>query len=234
MATDIRQMPTTRVMKRIEQFISIYGNNWAIGNQLVRILSNWGQKEEGTIVDYGCGESPFRAYFPYVSQYLRFDIIRRDENVIPVDGRNIPCADESVDCLLLFQVLGDIPDLVSFFLEVRRVLRPGGSVLIFETIAYPEHDMPHDFYRVMPAGLSWLAEQCNFKCVELFRLGGLFARFAQLWNTYILGQFRGVPIVGPLALGSVVLTNVIARLLDTWMPHPSLCPDYVAKLVKQG
>lgn len=219
--------------KRIDQFIKIYGSNWAIGTQLISILSKWGQEEKGIIVDYGCGDSPFRFCFPYAREYIRFDRIPRDDDVIVVDGKHIPCDNESVDCFLLFQVLGDIPDLVSFFAEVHRILRPGGSFLIFETVSYPEHDMPHDFYRIMPSGVIWLAEQTDFRCLELYRLGGFFARFAQLWNTYILGKLRSLPILGIVAFGGVVLTNVTARLLDRWMPHPSLCSDYVAKLVKK-
>ena len=222
------------MLKRIDQFIKIYGSNWAIGTQLISILSKWGQEEKGVVVDYGSGESPFRFCFPYAREYIRFDIAPGDDDVMPVDGERIPCPDGSVDCLLLFQVLGDIPNGIPFFHEVHRVLRSGGSFLIFETVSYPEHDMPHDYYRIMPSGITWLAEQTDFKCEELLRLGGLFTRFAQLWNIYVLGKLRTLPILGAIALGGVVLTNIAAKVLDRWIPHPSLCSDYVAKFVKEA
>jgi len=219
-------------LRRIDQFNRFWGNNWIIGRQLIPILSDWGREEKGVVVDYGCGESPFRFCFPHARKYLRFDIKLNDNGVIPVDGNGIPCADNSVDCLLLFQVLGDIPDLKEFFNEVCRVLKSNGTFLIFETVSYPEHEFPNDFYRIMPSGINWLAEQTGFKIVEMIKLGGLFSRFAQLWNIFIMGRLRNLPIIGFIAIFGIALVNLAACLLDKLFPHQLLGTDYVAKLRK--
>ena len=219
-------------MNRIDHFSRIWGNSWIIGRILIPILSKWGREEKGIVVDYGCGESPFSFCFPHAKAYLRFDINPKDDSVIAVDGKNIPCSDQSVDCFLLFQVLGDISDLVHFFQEVHRVLKPGGKFFIFETVSYPEHDLPHDYFRIMPEGLFWLAGQTGFLCSELNRLGGLFARFAHLWNVFVLGRLRSLPILGIGVLFAIALCNIGAHLLDQLMPHPRLGTDYVAKLIK--
>lgn len=222
------------MLRRIDHFSRLWESNWIIGQSLLPVLLRWGREEKGIVVDYGCGESPFRFCFPHAKEYLRFDISPKDDAVIVVNGKNVPCADQSVDCFLLFQVLGDVPDLVPFFQEIHRVLKPGGRFLIFETISFPEHDLPHDYFRIMPEGLSRLAGLTGFLCAELHRLGGLFARLAQLMNTFILGRIRAVPVLGIGTLFIIVLVNIGAHFLDRLMPHPRLGTDYVAKLVKHS
>jgi SAM-dependent methyltransferase len=162
------------------------------------------------------------------------DVVKWDAEVLPMDGRMIPLSNGSVDAVLLSQVLGDVADPGPFLVEVARVLRPSGRLLVFETMAYPEHDLPNDYYRLMPEGLRLLAQQAGLRCTELVRLGGLFARFAMLWNIYVMGRVAAVPGFTLLARAGIVAANVAALALDRAMPHPSLATDYAAVLIREA
>lgn len=53
----------------------------------------------------------------------------------------IPLEANSVDIVLLFQAITDVPYPAAVVLmEIRRVLRSGGQLVVFESMAYPEDD----------------------------------------------------------------------------------------------
>lgn len=55
---------------------------------------------------------------------------RADIRIEHLDAQNLPFPDESFDVVVLFEALYYIPSPDAFFREARRVLRPGGSLLI--------------------------------------------------------------------------------------------------------
>jgi ubiquinone/menaquinone biosynthesis C-methylase UbiE len=150
------------------------------------------------------------------------------------DARSLPFADRVADVALAFHVLADLPDPLVGLREIKRILRPGGRCLVLETTCYPEHDLPHDYVRLMPTGLELLAQGVGLEPVALIRLGGFFARCAQLWNSFVMGWFmaRGANLIGRLG---ILAANVLAWLLDKMFPHPRLAPDYlfVLRAVKE-
>lgn len=62
------------------------------------------------------------------------EAIRRERVSLPVNGRGeyLPFADETFDFLCMSYALRHVTDLVATFREYRRVLKPGGTVLILE------------------------------------------------------------------------------------------------------
>lgn len=222
-----RRWPTRRL-----DYERFSGGNWSLGQVLLPRLRDWAGTEDGVVLDYGCGDSPFRDLFGRARAYLRADLAPKGRESVVVDGVRIPARSESVDCVLVAQVLGDVPDLLALFREFYRVLRPGGHVLIFETMAYPEHDLPHDYFRVLPQGIAWSGERAGFAGFEVVRLGGLFTRFAQLWNPFVMGTLRKRWATRWLGVAGTMLMNVAAVYLDRALPHPILAPDYLARLRK--
>jgi ubiquinone/menaquinone biosynthesis C-methylase UbiE len=60
-------------------------------------------------------------------------------NVIPTQGdaTALPYEDASVDAVVLTAVLGEIPDSVAALREIRRVLEPGGRLVVGELFGDP-------------------------------------------------------------------------------------------------
>ena len=86
------------------------------------------------------------------------------------DARSLPYADGSFDAAFLVTVLGEIPDQVQALRELRRVLRPGGRLVVGELWGDPH---------VVPAArLRQRAEQAGLRFER--RIGPPLGFFAVL------------------------------------------------------
>lgn len=65
------------------------------------------------------------------------DVVSRVRPVVG-DAMRLPFADASFDRAYMVAVLGEIPDAAQTVAELRRILRPGGSVAFSETLSDPD------------------------------------------------------------------------------------------------
>ncbi|HET6865340.1 MAG TPA: class I SAM-dependent methyltransferase [Solirubrobacteraceae bacterium] len=91
----------------------------------------------GTVVDVGCGPSLYRSAVS--GRYIGVDItdapyrdgVPRDVDVVaPADA--MPLADETVDLIFTLSAFYQMGDSRKVLAEFRRVLRPGGRLLIVD------------------------------------------------------------------------------------------------------
>lgn len=217
-------------MSRLRKFESVFGENWVVGRYLLPALERIGRTQSGVVLDLACGESPFRKCFPKARQFLRVDRDPLDAEVIRGDMGSVPLPDLSVDAVLLCQAITDVPDPSAVLKEARRMLRMGGTVIVFESMCYPEHDAPHDYFRLMPEGLRSMAEAAGLQMRECIRLGGVFTRFASLWNSCLMGGLMRYRVLWPVGLIGVAAANLVCYAFDRMAPHPRLASDYLAVL----
>jgi len=62
-------------------------------------------------------------------------------NIAPTQGdaRELPYSDGSFDAAFLITVLGEIPDQAATLRELHRVIRPGGRLVVGETLPLDPH-----------------------------------------------------------------------------------------------
>ena len=85
------------------------------------------------------------------------------------DAVALPYEDDSMDAVVLITVLGEIPDRDAALREVRRVLRPGGRLVVGELFGDPHFQTF--------AGLRERSQAAGLSYEE--RSGGWFAYFAR-------------------------------------------------------
>ena len=219
-------------MNRLDSYRRIWGGNWCTGRFLLPELSRLGRESNATVLDLACGESPFRAFFQSATHYLRIDRFQHDLDIVIADMEAIPLCSRSVDVVLLCQAISDCPEPLMVLAEARRVLKPSGRLILFESMDYPEHDLPHDYYRLLPAGLKLAAAKAGLSVRELIYLGGLGTRCATLWNTLFMGWILALPLIGFLGRLGIIAGNIFCYALDILMPHPRLAANYLAVLTR--
>lgn len=86
-------------------------------------------------------------------------------NVTPTQGdaTALPFEGDSVDAVVLTAVLGEIPDTLAALREIRRVLRPGGRLVVGELFGDPHFTTQASLRRqAAEAGLRWEAHSGNW------------------------------------------------------------------------
>jgi demethylmenaquinone methyltransferase / 2-methoxy-6-polyprenyl-1,4-benzoquinol methylase len=77
----------------------------------------------------------------------RYDNLRVPHHLLQADGLRLPLADQSVDVVSSAFGVRNFQDLDAGLREMRRVLRPGGRVIILE-FALPENPVFRALYRI--------------------------------------------------------------------------------------
>lgn len=110
----------------------------------------------GNVLDVGCGTSPYRHMLPSGSRYTGIDIetgLGKPDIVIQPD-KPWPVSNAYFDTVLCTQVLEHAEDQNLLLSEIRRVLKPGGLLVLSVPFIYNEHGMPWDYRRFTIGGLA--------------------------------------------------------------------------------
>lgn len=138
--------------------------------------------DAATLVDLGCGTMPYRPLLaPRVARYIGIDLPRNplaDLHFTP-DGR-APLADASVDVVLSSQVLEHVDDPAAYLAECRRLLRPGGVLLISTHGYWLYHPDPTDYWRWTGSGLRLQISRAGLDVEQLEGVMGLGSSALQL------------------------------------------------------
>jgi SAM-dependent methyltransferase len=104
----------------------------------------------GTMLDFGCGTAPYRQLFK-IDHYLGLEIdspgypLKNAHSTLLYSGGLIPLENESVDSILMTEVLEHVFNPAQVLAEFHRILRPGGCILITCPFAWPLHEEPYDY-----------------------------------------------------------------------------------------
>lgn len=114
------------------------------------------------VLDVGSGGSSYGRFFP---NRLTVDIDPLRKPDIVADAANLPFKDGEFEAILCTEMLEHVPNPFKVESELRRVLRPGGMLILSTRFVYPLHDTPHDYWRYTKYGLSKLFE--SWEIIEL-------------------------------------------------------------------
>jgi SAM-dependent methyltransferase len=126
----------------------------------------------------------------------------------------LPFEDQSVDRLLSIAVLEHVSEPERHIAEFRRVLKPGGSMLVYIPFLQPFHASPHDYQRYTEAGIRHLFEDFDQQVVKV----GGGPTSALIWT---LQEWLAMTF----SLGSMRLYRALLPL--TWVLSPLKLFDFL-------
>jgi SAM-dependent methyltransferase len=128
-------------------------------------------------LDYGSGDRPlepllrtkFREYVAADHPVSNVAHSRRPD--ISIIDNHVDVDSESVDCVVLTEVMEHCYDPKGALKEIFRVLKPGGAVIGTVPFAIGEHESPYDFYRYTSFCLRRMFDETGFQVVDLDYVG---------------------------------------------------------------
>jgi SAM-dependent methyltransferase len=139
-------------------------------SDLLMALKEFATDESITILDYGCGGSPYRSLFPN-SIYKRADFgeMKELDYVIGNDSRVVE-KDGAFDLILSTQVAEHVSEPTVYFAECFRLLKSGGKLICTTHGTYPDHGCPYDFQRWTADGLARDLRNAGFEIERSLKL----------------------------------------------------------------
>lgn len=201
---------------------------------LVKAVTRMAPSLHGKLLDVGCGSKPYRELFA-VDAYVGLDIDTESTRARAIadhfyDGYNFPFADQAYDSILCNQVLEHVFNPDEFLGEIRRVLKPGGKLLLTVPFVWDEHEQPYDYARYSSFGLKALLEKNGLRVLEHHKIGADTSMIFQLMNAYLykitlkLPNFLRLLIMVTL----MAMNNLLGLLFGRLLPdNPDLFLDHI-------
>lgn len=152
------------------------------------------------VVDMGCGGRPYETLFRRLGcDYIGCDIDGEpDVRIVP--GQAVPLSDGSFDGVVSNQVLEHVWDLDWYLGECRRLLKPGGWLLLSTHGNWLYHPHPTDYRRWTRDGLVRELQERGFTSEHVEGVVGPLAWTTQFRLLGLRYALRAVPYLGPVLL----------------------------------
>jgi SAM-dependent methyltransferase len=150
----------------------------------------------GAALDLGGGDG--RLHAPLTARgytYVNLDITPSGPCAVRGDAHDIPFPQSSFDLVVSCDSLEHFHDPLTVLREVQRVLKPGGTLVIWVPFLHPFHST--DYYRYTPLGIRYLLSTARLQLVSLEAPLGVFsvvgqAVVAELWRLRLARLQRAV------------------------------------------
>jgi SAM-dependent methyltransferase len=193
----------------------------------------------GQILDVGCGYQPYRCLFDN-RRYVGLDLSLERCPTVVGDARFLPFMDGSFDGIICSEVIEHVFEKEKVLDEIRRVLRPGGWIILTAPMSWGLHYEPYDFWRFTPYSLRRLLEDRGFQVVRTEKVGGLFSligsRFVEGVSLEIWRKLKWLPrrlrhsIILLFSIPTSLMFALIGDLFDRFISTDAI--GYAVQAVK--
>lgn len=116
-----------------------------------------------TVVDYGCGDQPYRKLFEDGIRYIAADFSSEPGADVHFDAEGqVPIADGTAALVLSTQVLEHVESPARYLRESHRLLRSGGTLVLSTHGCFQYHPHPTDYWRWTRDGLAKILAEAGF------------------------------------------------------------------------
>ena len=156
---------------------------------------------KGKLLDVGCGMRPYeKTFFAGATEYVGADYLSdRSRPDIVCSALDIPFPEDSFDTVTSTEVLEHVPDPLRAMREMRRVLKPGGHLILSTPQYWPRHEVPYDYFRYPYDGILHLIQESGLTLTKLYNRGRSYAFIGQAiqhvqpvpmhWFNWLVNQF---------------------------------------------
>lgn len=187
---------------------------------------------KGNLLDVGCGSKPYEAYCS-VNTYVGLEIDtpenRKNKKAdYYYDGKTFPFKNTSFDSLMCNQVFEHIFNPSEFLMEINRVLKSGGTILMTVPFIWDEHEQPYDFARYSSFGIMSLLERNGFQIIRSKKSMNDIRVIFQLLNAYLYKKassnyvylsIANLFLMSPINLIGEVLSKILPENDDLYLDN---------------
>jgi SAM-dependent methyltransferase len=181
-AHPLAEHPLDRLPGKPECSLPLSNRAYLTTVMLENSLRQSGTFVRGVTLDVGCGSRPYeKTFFAGARKYVGTDYLSdRSRPDVISSALQVPFADEAFDTVVSTEVLEHVPDPLRTLREMRRVLKPGGFLILSTPMYWPRHEVPYDFFRYPYDGLLHLLKESGLELTKLFNRGRSYALLGQV------------------------------------------------------
>ena len=178
----------------------------------------------GRVLDVGGARQRGAFRRPAGARWVVADVERAFRPDVTADVQALPFRAAAFDAIKATELLEHVPDVAAALAECRRVLKPGGHVVITAPFLERLHGDPGDFSRYTRSMWERLLAAADLKPVTIAEQGGYFTHLAGLLRFLVLRAPRPLRWAG---YGAFPLLDLLARLDATERARRSGFAAYV-------
>lgn len=197
----IRQRNRPRIYDH--SFVSL----WFLRRALKKVIAT---SETGihSVVDIGCGDMPYKIYFPESVRYVGIDFYSTHPDVKKIDVEK-PFQEEPADMVICSEVLEHSFNFQQVVENVNHAMKHGGVGFITVPYAYEVHGWDyHDFFRYSPDALKKILS--SFSEVSIEPTTSYLPTLFQKWNNLVYY----VPLPYIVKVPFFVANNILVLLIE--------------------
>jgi SAM-dependent methyltransferase len=178
------------------------------------------------VLDIGCGHRGIEKMLPRGCSYFGLDLYETatgwyaSEPDIYANAENLPLKNDTFEHVLALEVFEHIGNPDKVIIEIERVLKKNGTLIMSVPFLYPLHDEPYDFRRWTRHGLKKLIENNrNLTVLEIHENGSSIASAVIIFNLALTERYLALLkissifwLLAPALMITLFITNILSIL----------------------
>lgn len=215
-------------------FIGIFTNPFYIARRgLISEIRKLSNKITGDVIDVGCGEKPYESLFKF-NKYIGLEHYSTENRSAKkpdffYDGNKFPFKNNEFDSAICNQVLEHVFNPDEFILEINRVIKKNGYLLMTVPFVWDEHEQPYDYARYSSFGVRYILEKSGFKIITIRKSVNGVGVIFQLVNAYIFKKTRFklkifrilamLLLMAPINFLGIILNKILPKNDDLYLDN---------------
>lgn len=196
----------------------INADDWRLEKFVKR--ASWFITKDHWVLDAGAGDKKYKKYFN--CNYESCDNLQskrqNGEHTYICDIDKIPAPNEKYDYVLCTQVLEHTKEPQKALIELARVVKTGGTIILTVPMSWFLHEEPHNYYNFTPYSIYDIASKSGLYVYMLEQRGGYFSYLGNILMNISkpLGVNKGhfPKLLYYLLFGWLVVLSPFLQLLD--------------------